>query len=343
MGFDVLLVGRKKHDSLRMSKRAYETYRLMLLFEKGPLFYMEYNLRLFFFLLINPHDLLVSNDLDTLLPNFLMHKLKGKPLVYDSHEYFLGVPELEGRPFVRGIWKRIESHIFPKLKHIFTVNQSIAGLYKKDYGKELRVVRNMPERMTPPVPDKAALGLPEDRPILILQGAGINIDRGAEEAVLAMQYLEHALLLIIGSGDAIPGLKVLVAEHQLETKVMFIPRQPLAALLQYTVCADIGLTLDKDTNLNYRYSLPNKIFDYIQAGVPVLASDLPEIRKVIDEYKLGLITPSHDPQIIAVRMKEMLADPERIAMWKENLIIAARNLCWENEVHALQEVYGQYL
>lgn len=316
---------------------------MRLLFEKGPLFYMEYNIRLFFFLLKENPDVLVSNDLDTLLPNYLIHRLKGRPLVYDSHEYYLGVPELEGRTMVRSIWKSIESHIFPKLKDIFTVNESIANLYKEDYGKDLKILRNVPERVVLPTRDRAKLGLPEDRHIILLQGAGINIDRGAEEAVLAMQYLDNVLFLIIGGGDALPGLKKLMTDHKLEDKVQFIPKQPLGSLLQYTVCADIGLTLDKDTNLNYRFSLPNKIFDYIQAGVPVLSSDLPEIKKIIEEYKIGCITPSHDPIILANTIREMLEDTARIAMWKENLIIAANNLCWENEEQALQEVYGQYL
>lgn len=304
---------------------------------------MEYNTRLFFFLLKENPDVLVSNDLDTLLPNYLIHKLKGSPLVYDSHEYFLGVPELEGRPMVRRIWKSIESYIFPRLKDIFTVNKSIANLYKEDYGKELKILRNVPEKAVLPLKDRAKLGLPDDCHIILLQGAGINIDRGAEEAVLAMQYLDNVLFLIIGGGDALPALKKLVTEHRLEDKVKFIPKQPLGSLLHYTVCADIGLTLDKDTNLNYRFSLPNKIFDYIQADVPVLSSDLPEIKKIIEEYKIGCITPSHDPIILANTIREMLEDPARIAMWKENLIIAADNLCWENEEHTLQEVYGQYL
>ncbi len=343
MGFNVTLVGRKKHDSLPMPTRTYAAQRMRLLFETGPFFYIEYNLRLFFLLLDTKVDLLVSNDLDTLLPNYLVHKIKGIPLVYDSHEYFTAVPELEGRPFVRGIWKTIERFIFPRLQHIFTVNDSIAGLYQKEYHKDVRVVRNVPERKEIPPRDRAALSLPEDKVILLLQGAGINIHRGAEEAVLAMKHLNNKLLLIIGGGDALPSLKQMVSQHKLEDRVTFIPKQPFEQLLKYTVCADIGLTLDKDTNLNYRYSLPNKVFDYIQAGIPVLSSDLPEIRKIIEGYDIGCIATSHQPETLATTIEAMMADPVRIAMWKENLIIAAQKLCWENEEHSLQEVYGQYL
>jgi glycosyltransferase involved in cell wall biosynthesis len=342
MGFEVLLVGRRKHDSLSLTPRSYATHRMRLLFERGPFFYMEFNIRLFFYLLQHPADVLVANDLDTLLPNYLVHKIRRIPIVYDSHEYFTGVPELEGRPMVRKVWKSIERFIFPKLENIFTVNDSIAELYGKEYHKKLRVVRNVPEKTTMPARDRAALGLPGDKAILLMQGAGINIQRGAEEAVLAMRYLDNCLLLIIGDGDALPALKTMVAEYKLEQKVTFIPKQAFPSLMKYTVCADIGLTLDKDTNLNYRFSLPNKIFDYIRAGIPVLSSDLPEIRKVIEAYDIGRISPSHDPETLAKVVEDMLRDPERIAIWKENLIIAAEKLCWENEEHSLHDVYGRY-
>lgn len=342
MGFNVYLTGRSLPGSLPLN-RNYHTFRMKLLFHKGPFFYAEYNFRLFILLLFSKADLLVSNDLDTLLANFLAHKLKSVPLIYDSHEYYTGTPELVNRPFVRRIWKSIERFIFPRLKDIFTVNESIAELYFQEYGKSLHIVRNVPKKALLDVSyTPADLGFDKSKKLIILQGAGINIQRGAEEAVLAMQFIENALLLIVGGGDIIDTLKATVVNHNLTDKVIFIPRIPYNELMKYTAASELGLTLDKDTNINYRFSLPNKLFDYINAGIPVLASPLPEIKKIIDCYKVGLLIESHDPQHIASKIQQMLDNDYKLKLFN-NLKQAAAELNWENEEKTLKLVYSKYV
>lgn len=343
LGFKVVLVGRKKRDSIPLQGRNYSLHRMSLLFEKGPAFYAEYNIHLFFYLLFHKADLLVSNDLDTLLPNYLISRLKHSQIVYDSHEHFTEVPELVSRPRIQAIWKMIEKKIFPKLKDVFTVNESLADIFSKMYGLDVKAVRNVPYfREYKVEKSRKELGLPEDKRLILLQGAGINIQRGAEEAILAMKYLDDAMLLIIGSGDVIGELKLMAEDPYLVDKIRFIPRLPFDELYRYTVHAEIGLTIDKDTNINYHFSLPNKLFDYIQARVPVLASNLPEISRIITSYDVGTLIESHDPEHIAERIRWMLSDPISIAKWKENLKFAASELCWENEKKALLAVYEKY-
>jgi len=341
IGFDVKLIGRKLPDSLPLS-RPYMTHRMKLFFRKGPFFYAEYNIRLFLYLLFSKSELLVSNDLDTLPANYLVHKLKRIPLVYDSHEYYTETPELVNRPLVKNIWEKIEGCIFPKLTDIITVNESIAGMYEAKYSKQLFVVRNIPVRRNELNQySRKELGLDPEKHLIILQGAGINIQRGAEEAIAAMKYVADSVLLIVGGGDVIDHLKKQVIEEELTDRVMFMPKMPYSELMKYTAAAEIGLTLDKDTNINYRYSLPNKLFDYIHAGTPVLASPLPEIKKIVEEYNIGLLTENHNPEHIADRINFMISNDYK-SLLRKNLEKAASELNWQNEEKQLKLVYSKY-
>ena len=343
MGYEVLLVGRKQRKSSPMDERTYGTKRMRLLFEKGPLFYAEYNTRLFLFLLFHKAHLLLSNDLDTSLPNYFISKLKGIKMIYDSHEYFTETPELVGRPRVQRVWKRIEGFVVPRLKEMITVCDSIAELFEQKYKVKCHVVRNIPPKAAlPPRGDKKALGLPEDKHLLVLQGSGINIQRGAEELVESMQYLDDCFLMIIGGGDVLPTLKQMVVEQHTEDRVRFMPRMPYAEMMAYTQLAELGFVLDKDTNLNYRFCLPNKLFDFIQAGVPIVASNLVEVGKIVKQYNIGLFIPDHDPKSIAATIRQGLDDAESRVQWQQGLAQAAQDLCWENEQQTLTEIYQHY-
>lgn len=342
-GADVTLVGRLLPNSLPLT-REYSTHRMRLLFKKGPLFYAEYNFRLFLYLLFTSGDVLISNDLDTLSANFLVSVIKRKKLVYDTHEYYTGVPELQFRPAVRKVWEKIEAFIFPHLKYIFTVNDSIANLYQLKYHKSLIVVRNVPFRSYSTINKSLEeYGLPVDKKIIIMQGAGINVNRGAEEAIQTMQYIDNAILLIIGGGDVVDKLKEMIITLKLQKRVIFKPRMPYSEMMEYTRMADIGLTLDKNTNINYQFSLPNKLFDYIQAQIPILCTELIEVAGIVRKYNLGRITENIDPQYMAEILKEMLNNENQYLDWKKNLAQAAEIFCWEKEEDQLMKIYDQLI
>ena len=138
-------------------------------------------------------------------------------MVYDSHELFTEVPELVSRPKVQKVWLAIENHIFPKLKNVYTVNSDIAEFYSKKYKVPVKIIRNIAPKLINKKVDKAlSEKIKGKNKMLILQGSGINIDRGAEEAVMMMQYLENTILFIIGGGDIFEKLKELVKKIQLE-------------------------------------------------------------------------------------------------------------------------------
>lgn len=339
-GYDVLLVGRNRKNSLKLPERNYRMHRMRLLFDKGAMFYAEYNLRLFFFLLVRKAAIFVSNDLDTLLANYTAKVVKpGTRLYYDSHEYFTEVPELQGRG-AKKVWEKIEGFIFPKLKTIYTVNESIAEVYRKKYGKEIFVVRNVsPLWNGTQLEGKTELGLPEDRPVIIMQGAGINIDRGGEEAVEAMKYVENACLAIVGDGDVVPQLKTYVEQNGLQEKVLFFGKQPYQRMMNYTYHATIGLTLDKDTNINYRFSLPNKLFDYIHTNTAVICTPLVEVKRIVEEYAVGSVLQTLTPEKLAETINKLLFDTQKLDEICENCEQAKQVLNWENETEVLKKIY----
>jgi len=325
---------------------------MRLLFDRGALFYAEYNLTLFFFLLTHRYDLVVSNDLDTLAgaccADRIRHPFSRAHHLHDCHEYFRGVPELVGRKTVTAVWKRIEDRIFPKLRAVVAVNKSVADLYTSEYGNPIGIVRNVPFRKSlSGAMDKTQLGIREDQKVIIYQGA-VNVDRGLEEAILAMKHLEtDAVLVIAGIGDIFDSLKTFVTSNGLDYRVRFTGQIPFQQLHSLTLAADLGLSIEKDVSVNYHFCLPNKFLDYIQANIPVLVSPFPEMKAIVEQYRIGEFIESHDPVSLAARMDSMLKDPAKLAGYRKNLFIAAEELCWENEekkllqkIHELENIPG---
>ena len=328
---------------LRSSKpleRDYQTHRIKLLFNKGFLFYAEFNFRLFFWLLFKKSSVYHSNDLDTLLAMWIVAKINRKPIVYDSHEYFTGVPEIKNRPFVKWFWEGIEGNIFPKLKYVFTVNESISNLYYESYGIRAEVLRNLPlKKSITKTKSREELGLPLNKKVVILQGAGINIDRGAEELLEAVSIQKSFFLCIVGKGDIVQDLKKRAQRPDLIDKVIFIDSLPYQQMMEYTLNSDVGVSLDKPNNLNYLYSLPNKIFDYFKAGIPVISSDLIEINKIISEFNAGVLIENHQPKSILNALSHVL-DDKNYETYKKFASKVIDQLNWETESQVLLNCYN---
>lgn len=332
-GYDVLLVGRKLGNSLPLNE-PYRYKRMKLFFKRSALFYAEYNIRLFFKLLFLKADIFLSNDTDTLMANYYASKIRRKKLVFDAHELFPEVPELAHRPKVKRVWQRIENRIFPHLKYSYTVCQSIADYYNSKYGVNMQVIRNMPYyrksrnyKLKERFPDKK---------IILYQGA-LNVGRGLEWVIDAMPYIDNAVMVIIGDGDITDQLKEQVKRMNLEEKVFFLGRIEGKRLYEYTSSADIGLCLLEELGLNYYYSLPNRIFDYLHAGVPVLATDFPEIAAIVRKNKTGVLINHYEPKYLASVIQDMLNNPIDTSDF-DNL---AKQYCWENEKESLIHTFDK--
>jgi glycosyltransferase involved in cell wall biosynthesis len=340
LGCNITIIGRRSGDCCKDNIVPFKTRRFKMIFHKGFLFYMFFNIKLLFHLLFHNYTVLVANDLDTLLPNYLVSKIKHLSLVYDSHEYFTGVPEIQGRLFVKRVWTAIEKRIFPRLKNVITVSESIALKYEEEYGILPHVIRNYARSAAKISPvSRDQLGISEEHLLLILQGAGINIDRGGEELIEAIGRTENVSLLILGSGDILHTLKEKVSILNLSHRVRFLPRMPWIEMMRYTKASDAGVTLDKDTNPNYRFSLPNKLFDYISAGIPVIASGLPEVAGMINKLRCGIIIHEVNPDEISKAAKKLKDDRNMLNKLKQNAVIASQLVNWENEKMKVIEVY----
>lgn len=340
-GYNVFLIGRLLRTNLALNVRDYQTKRMVLFFTKGPFFYAEFNIRLFFFLLFHKFDILLSNDLDTLLGNYLASKLKRKALVYDSHEIFTEVPELINRPLQRNIWRIIERNIIPKLKHSYTVNQSVSDYYFEKYEIRMKVVRNVPKKSDLTYEFNES-NFQDRVKIIVYQGA-LNVGRGLELMIETMQFLENMQLMIIGDGDIKHRLIELINKLSLNEKVKMLGKIPFSELKTFTKQADLGISLEENLGLNYYLALPNKIFDYIHAGVPVLVSDLPEIAAIIKKYKIGVVTNTRIPIELATLIQSFFKDIINYKKCKQKTILAQKELCWENEEKTIINIFSATL
>ena len=328
-GVEVICIGRILPDSPEPEDVPFRIERFRMRLSSGPFFYAFYNLRLWLKLLFaRKPDLLIPNDLDTLPACYLASRIRKIPLIYDSHELFTQMPELIHRKRVQTIWKWIERILLPRIRYAVTVNYSIATIYRRLYGTPFRVVRNMPERNVCQSLEEARKGH-RGKQMIIYQGA-LNVGRGLELMIDAMQFLEDAHFVIAGSGDIKLELQKRVEERGVSERVEFVGRLLPRDLAALTGQADLGISLEEDRGLNYRYALPNKLFDYIQCRVPVLCSALPEMTRIVESYGVGVASGEKDPEKLAGIIRYMLKERSGGA-WKEALDLAAEELCWENE------------
>jgi glycosyltransferase involved in cell wall biosynthesis len=332
-GYWVIETGRLLPESLPL-ERPYFTLRKKLWFRKGPLFYAEFNIRLFLYLMTKDVDLIFANDLDTLLAAYLAAKLRQKRLIFDAHELFPEVPELVTRPLIKGIWEKIENRIFPHLTHSITVSKSISDYYKNKYNIQMHVVRNIPEyHNSKKVQPRISF---PGKKVILYQGA-LNKGRGLEMVLDAMPLIENAMLVIIGDGDIRWALEEKTKKLEIENKVCFLGKISGDKLYEYTPAADLGLCLLENMGLNYYYSLPNRIFDYLQAGVPVLASRFPEIVNIVEKYNTGLLIDHLEPVYLADVINNMIKNPFNT----DHFYAVAKELCWENEEKELISVINK--
>ena len=308
----------------------FQQKRIHLFAKKGPLFYIEYNIRLFLYLLFQPADLICAIDLDTILPCYFASKLKGTKRVYDAHEYFTEQKEIVSRPIIYKIWMAIEKFSVPKFKDGYTVNNWIAAAFEKRYGVHYRTIRNLPVKYP-------LESLPKKDKFILYQGA-VNEGRCFETLIPAMKNV-NCKLAIYGNGNFVNQSLSIIKTNLLTNKVSIEPAIPPAELRMITPTAYIGLTLFDQTGLNQYHSLANRFFDYIMAGIPQLCVDYPEYRAINAVYEVAYLIPNTESETIAAALNKLLDDNVLYQRLQLNCQKASEVLHWEKEQQGLIDFY----
>jgi glycosyltransferase involved in cell wall biosynthesis len=329
-GYNVLLVGRKLNSSVELKNESYRQKRLYCFFSKGFLFYAEYNLRLFFFLLFIKMDAVCAIDLDTILTCYCITELRGKKRIYDAHELFTEMKEVITRPLIKKFWARVEKFMAPEFKFGYTVSYSIAEEFKKRYNVSYDVIRNIPIK-------RSMESTTVNNKIILYQGA-VNEARGLENLVAAMQQV-NAILHIYGDGNIYKKIESLVKATSLEEKVILKGKVVPGKLHVITQQSYIGINLVEPLGLNQLYSLANKFFDYMHAGIPQVTMNFPEYKKINDEYKIAILINSVDTKEIAAALNLLMQDNVLYNELKNNCSVARELFNWQQEEKKLISFY----
>lgn len=330
-GFEVTLVGKKLKSSPPLNKEIYHQRRLPCLFSKGKIYYLEFNLRLLLFLLFRKIDIICAIDLDTIVPCYLISRVKKTKRVYDAHEFFSEMKEVVSRRTVYRFWQSVEKKYLPLFSKGYTVSQNIAEAFYKRYGVQYRVIRNVPLLLP------GSRHHPKGKDI-IYQGA-INEARGFEYLIPAMQQIPSKLY-IYGDGNFLSQLKELIKKHQVADKVFLMGKIAPDGLRKITPQYYIGINLVENTGLNQYYSLANKFFDYMHAGLPQITMRFPEYQYINSQYEIAVLIDDLQVDGIVTAYRQ-LCNQDFYERLRDNCFKAQEIYSWQKEEQKLIDFYRE--
>jgi glycosyltransferase involved in cell wall biosynthesis len=337
-GYQINLIGRKIKGRPELPAYPFKTHLHRCYFSKGIPFYLELNLRLFIQLIFHKPDAVYAVDFDTLPAARGYHLFFSKPFVFDAHELFTDVPELQNRPFKQWIWNMVGKKIIPKATFSLTVSESLVRLLSQKYAAPFVLIRNFP---TSKSIDAVDISQRRKNKWIYYQGM-LHEGRGIELLIQTMLLLPDWTLILAGNGDKEAYLKDLSKQLGVETRVMFKGMVEPAELIQWAKEAWLGVNILENQSLSYYYSLANKTFDYFQAWLPAIHTDFPEYRILAEKHQCITLLKQAEPALLAKTVEAIWANPPLY----ENMVAAAAQAAtqytWEQEAGRLLDTFAIY-
>lgn len=309
---------------------------------RGWRFYLELNVALGREVQRHRPDVVWANDTDTLAGCWWAARRSRARLVLDCHELFPEVPEIQHKPLVKWVWRTLERGLMPRCDALLTVCNSIAEYYRLQQGLAMTVVRNLPdtaataEFQNPEYDGHHSTTVPNLNPTLrmLLYQGRVNVGRGVDWAIDALEWLPDCQLVVAGDGDLLEQMQAYAARKPWMDRIVFLGRMTPEALHRLTPLADVGLVMLEDMGLSYHYALPNRVGDFVQAGVPMVVSDLPEMSTVVHRYRVGEVMREPGPAALAQCVKRIGKKTDY------DFEAARRDMDWNKEKLKLLDIIG---
>lgn len=333
-GFDWLTKDfvTKKNDEINVEKLTKTKFSLK--------FYLQFGYRLLKILLKQKADVYFASDIYSLPFCVIAAKLKRKKVFYDSREVYTELPAIQTKKIVKILIKIIERHYIKKTNEIFTTGKLDSLYIEKLYGLEKTyLLRNLPRIKNDIIPvDFVSIYNTEEKIKLLYQGIIVK-GRGIETYLEVIKQYSNAVLILLGGGEDLEFYKEMAKGMGIEKNVIFAGKVSQNEILNYTAGADVGLSVIDNVCMNNYYALPNKLFEYLMAGLPVIVSNLPQMAEIVENYNVGAVVNEQNPGQIIEILERWKNNPSELELIKENTQKASAELNWENEFVKIEHLF----
>jgi glycosyltransferase involved in cell wall biosynthesis len=303
-------------------------------------FYLKFIWHIKLALFSSRASIFFAEDIYTLPFAVIFGKLKRVMIFYDSRELYGFLAGLNERKFVQSFWKTVEKVFIKHVDHIITTGDMDSDVLNEMYGVTNTVVlKNLPRFYKPAQQTdlRNQLGISNDKKILLYQGVILK-GRGIEKIFDILPDMSEFVFVLIGGGEFEDYYKNLAVERKVIDQVLFIGKFNQENLPKLTLSADVGIALIENISKSYYYALPNKLFEYIMAEVPVIVSSLPQMKEIVDKYNVGFAVDPNNKDELITALKNLTSDEIQYKKFKQNCNRASDELNWENEVGNLLEL-----